>query len=228
MVSEGLFEFCAAPGCTKLQQVRELCRTHYYQAWKASRSEPCNVDGCSDTAKARGMCMKHYKRHRKLGAADAKRCPRCGLVKPSSEFSPDSSKRDGLASKCKQCGAEVAKQRYYRQLERERARHRESKHDEYRRMRAVAIEVYGGKCVQCGATDDLEFDHVNNDGHEHRKHEDNRTMLRRIYNSGKPISDYELQLLCKPCHRRKSRAVHAAAIAIGYTALRKGDFSGAA
>ncbi len=74
-------------------------------------------------------------------------------------------------------------------------------------LRAQAIAVYGGRCVECGTTEDLEFDHVNNDGQEHRLWESNQAMLSRIVRGGEPIRDFELQLLCAFHHDVKSSPV---------------------
>lgn len=41
-----------------------------------------------------------------------KHCHRCRESKPLAEFSPDASKRDGRASKCRACGREVARSYY--------------------------------------------------------------------------------------------------------------------
>lgn len=67
--------------------------------------------------------------------------------------------------------------------------------------RERAIQIYGGACVWCGSTDDLEFDHVNNDGKAHRAVEHGTNWLRRISRAGRRDDRWEIQLLCGPCHR---------------------------
>lgn len=54
-----------------------------------------------------------------------KTCHRCHVSKPLDEFSPDASRRDGHASKCRSCGREVS-QEYY-------ARHRDERSAYFRR-----------------------------------------------------------------------------------------------
>jgi hypothetical protein len=68
------------------------------------------------------------------------------------------------------------------------------------RRRAQAIEQLGGKCVVCGSTDDLEFDHI-----------DASTVDRRIRGSLWTVSEERLQaelakcqLLCHKHHREKT------------------------
>ncbi|HEY5352116.1 MAG TPA: hypothetical protein VIK57_06645 [Streptosporangiaceae bacterium] len=68
----------------------------------------------------------------------------------------------------------------------------------YRRERL--IELLGGECVRCGATDDLEFDHI-----------DPRT---KVFAVGSDMSwawsqlvkeALKTQLLCRPCHVAKGK-----------------------
>lgn len=56
---------------------------------------------------------------------DVKSCPRCGEEKPMSEFSPDASKSDGRASRCRPCDRERARAYY--------ARHRAERSEYFRR-----------------------------------------------------------------------------------------------
>lgn len=52
----------------------------------------------------------------------AKWCPRCSAYLPVDEFSPDRSKSDGYASKCRGCDAAMSAEYRRRNLDRERAR----------------------------------------------------------------------------------------------------------
>jgi 5-methylcytosine-specific restriction endonuclease McrA len=79
-----------------------------------------------------------------------------------------------------------------------------AKAEEYHRDRARAIQIYGGCCVECGSVEDLQFDHVNNDGAAHRLIEGHRDMVRRIKRLGAPLDDWELQLLCPEHHRSRT------------------------
>lgn len=64
--------------------------------------------------------------------------------------------------------------------------------------RAELIEMLGGKCVRCGATEDLAFDHID------------PSTKRFVVGSSMSRAWAELvaearkcQLLCPPCHREK-------------------------
>lgn len=69
----------------------------------------------------------------------------------------------------------------------------------YHRIRNEAVARLGGKCVQCGSVDDLEFDHI-----------DPMTKVKSFahiwsYSNDKREAELvKMQLLCKPCHIRKS------------------------
>jgi hypothetical protein len=67
-------------------------------------------------------------------------------------------------------------------------------------LREILLEKMGGKCVQCGSTKALEFDHINP-----------KTKSFNIsagYNKPKEILEKELskcQLLCNKCHIEKTK-----------------------
>jgi hypothetical protein len=73
-----------------------------------------------------------------------------------------------------------------------------SKRRLYRKRRLQCIEAYGGVCQCCGETNwaFLEFDHVDNDGAEHR----NIDMMRWMIQNNFPKS---IQLLCSNCNKAK-------------------------
>ncbi len=76
------------------------------------------------------------------------------------------------------------------------------------KLKAAAIQKYGGKCTCCGEStfDFLTFDHINNDGKSHRVllFGENRagTSFYRWLNTNK-IQD-NIQLLCANCHLAKT------------------------
>jgi len=72
--------------------------------------------------------------------------------------------------------------------------------------RVAAVAVYGGQCAACGRGEGLQFDHVHGDGEAHRRVETQVAMLRRISRTGRRLPDWQLQLLCRPCHKVKSAA----------------------
>jgi hypothetical protein len=155
-----------------------------------------------------------------------KPCSRCEMVKDLGAFTVDRSRPTGRKSWCRTCDAaacaaryernpEVVRSRYLRnrdQLNANRtARHRQkddARHAEWKwsrnernaQHRARAIEIYGGCCTWCGSTEDLQFDHVNNDGTAHRQVEPVNNWVQRVSVSGKPDPTWLIQLLCEPCH----------------------------
>lgn len=69
----------------------------------------------------------------------------------------------------------------------------------YHRIRNEYIEAKGGKCIDCGIEDGLEFDHVD---------PSTKTLnIGKLLNVSKAKRDAEIEkcvLRCKPCHQRKS------------------------
>lgn len=66
-------------------------------------------------------------------------------------------------------------------------------------MRKEAVAAFGGKCVKCGSTEKLEFDHIDRTKKEHN--------LNRVWSLSKERRELELakcQLLCQPCHQKKT------------------------
>jgi hypothetical protein len=73
--------------------------------------------------------------------------------------------------------------------------------DRRTRRRQKLITLLGGVCVRCGAADDLDFDHVEPGSQEFR-------ISGRGLDKPWPVILIEVakcQLLCKPCHRVKSK-----------------------
>lgn len=68
--------------------------------------------------------------------------------------------------------------------------------------RAKAIIQLGGKCVQCGSTENLEFDHVNRDP-DPRSRRGRGTMW--TFSEKRLQAELEkCQLLCHDCHHEKT------------------------
>jgi len=79
--------------------------------------------------------------------------------------------------------------------------HRTYQLDRYYRHRQEAIEFLGGKCVECGSTANLEFDHIDPGVKEYE--------VCDLYDR-KNLWDTELskcQLLCNDCHKSKTFGV---------------------
>ncbi|MGC4940953.1 hypothetical protein [Kribbella sp. DT2] len=142
----------------------------------------------------------------KLGM-DTKTCTKCKRTLPTVEFARDASKRCGFKSICKGCDRAKAGAYYRANRDRRRA-YWQAKRDEMSAAYFVlrAVRIYGGQCIECGSVEDLEFDHVDNNGAAHREVETLQAVLRRIVRTGQPITDYRLQLLCKRHHLAKTLA----------------------
>lgn len=69
--------------------------------------------------------------------------------------------------------------------------------------RQDAVDILGGKCVNCGAIDNLQFDHINRD------RVDSKHTIKYMIISTKWENVLEelkkCQLLCFPCHIKKSK-----------------------
>lgn len=71
------------------------------------------------------------------------------------------------------------------------------------KRRQMAIDLLGGKCVECGTTKRLEFDHINVD-----RVDDRHVITRLISDTSWATVLEELkkcQLLCNSCHWEKTR-----------------------
>ncbi len=71
--------------------------------------------------------------------------------------------------------------------------------ERYHRIRAEIIQQLGGKCAICGATDKLEVDHV--DGAKKTMRVERITYVSEVRRQ-KELKN--CQLLCDPCHTRKT------------------------
>ena len=128
-----------------------------------------------------------------------KRCSRCGELKPFSDYYVEG--RSGRrTAHCKGCEKQRGAKRYATKRTEVLSRCK----DYYYEMRQKAIEIYGGYCVVCESTQQLELDHVHNDGNIHRQIEQPRLMYIRIAKFGKKLPDYRLRLVCRTCHRKKT------------------------
>jgi 5-methylcytosine-specific restriction endonuclease McrA len=71
------------------------------------------------------------------------------------------------------------------------------------KVRQEALEHYGGRCVCCGETNPilLSFDHVNNDGAEHRRRDKYGSLPVWLKQNAWPTEGY--QVLCYNCNLSK-------------------------
>lgn len=106
---------------------------------------------------------------------------------------------------CRKCYYEKNKERikknyrknYYGNIEVERAKRREYN----KKNRIATIEMFGGKCSNCGYTDwrALQIDHVNGDGNKHRK-SISHNLTAVFWKKEKEKNPDKYQLLCANCN----------------------------
>ena len=67
--------------------------------------------------------------------------------------------------------------------------------------RAICLEYLGGKCVKCGTTHNLQFDHIKREGKKY-------TITRRITGNFDNLKEEldKCQLLCVDCHKVKTKS----------------------
>lgn len=100
------------------------------------------------------------------------------------------------------CRTPEEKREYQREYtKRNRVQLNAARADYFKKVRVEVVEKYGGKCVCCGETqfEFLCFDHINNDGSEHRKAV-KHSMALWLKKSGFPSN---FQILCFNCNNAK-------------------------
>jgi hypothetical protein len=73
----------------------------------------------------------------------------------------------------------------------------------YKEQRAKAIANLGGKCVECGATEDLEIDHIEAGSRRAAALTNSRPTLKAVNDAARGET-YGLQLLCHSHHQAKT------------------------
>jgi hypothetical protein len=129
-------------------------------------------------------------------------CRVCKVTKPVADYYLN---RGRPLATCIPCHRAKTKARYQADPAlRERVKERALA--DYYAVRAAATRIYGGCCVRCGATERLEFDHIDGGGEVHRSREGHRQIMRRAVVQGTPLTDVAIQLLCRTCHAAKSNS----------------------
>ena len=85
----------------------------------------------------------------------------------------------------------------YYKLNKEKIRKQQREYIKERR--AICLEYLGGKCVKCGATERLEFDHIKREG---KKYSIARKLSYKFDYLKEELD--KCQLLCVPCHLKKT------------------------
>ena len=85
----------------------------------------------------------------------------------------------------------------YYQLNNEKIR--EERRKQHKEKRAICLEYLGGKCVVCGTTHNLQFDHIKREG---KKYNIARKLSYKFDNLKEELD--KCQLLCVPCHLKKT------------------------
>ena len=101
-----------------------------------------------------------------------KKCPRCGVVKSSTEFGVNRTRKDGLAGYCKDCSREMYKGYKNTYFERHPDAHRNAYHKRrdqalknsknYRNSRLELLWSLKSPCVKCGEERkcSIDFHHI--------------------------------------------------------------------
>ncbi len=133
---------------------------------------------------------------------DTKPCPKCYLVKPTSDFNKNKWKSDGLQHYCRDCHRKsvVESQKTHRvSFLRRSQRYNERKRNESRRLVFEYLKAH--PCVDCGEADVtvLDFDHQR----------DKQYTISQLIISNKQSDQilHEIEkcdVRCANCHRRKT------------------------
>ena len=130
-----------------------------------------------------------------------KLCSSCRKEKSDDSFSTDRRSKDGLCYYCKDCASEKARQSYNKRKQNKDwyVKYRKGYADLYRERKQKAIELLGGKCVDCqGVFPAVAFDfhHTNPEEKDFNPSKalgmSEETMLKELS---------KCVLLCSNCHR---------------------------
>lgn len=130
-----------------------------------------------------------------------KKCIRCKILRNSSSFylCIAHNGRRYRSGVCRKCTASAAREWRYKNKERTRAWERDLRI----RLKTKVYNHYGNKCKGCGATEKLEIDHINNDGHIFRANVISGSSKQYYYWIIRNNFPNDLQLLCRSCNQKK-------------------------
>ena len=162
--------------CSRCKKVKN--RSEFYSDPSRKTLLHCYCKKCA--------CELNRQRMRKANysvSVNQKRCFRCGVTKPASDFHKNKAVCTGLRTYCKKCETELGEERW-------------------KLLRGKLLEGYGSVCVCCGETrtEFLTIDHVKNNGAEERRklRGNNGKLYRAIIERGFPKDEY--QILCWNCN----------------------------
>ena len=157
--------------------------------------------------KDKGKRREYDKRYRELNKekiADCKRKHREKNKEKISEYSrkweeENKEKRREYKRKYREENKEKHREwrsEYY-QLNKEKIS--EYRREQHKERRAQCVEYLGGKCVKCGATHNLQFDHIKREGKKYN-------IASRVDNNWDNLKEEldKCQLLCYDCHLEKT------------------------
>ena len=78
-------------------------------------------------------------------------------------------------------------------------KNKEKRAEYIKERKSYCIEYLGGKCVVCGTTHNLQFDHIKREG---KKYEISTRLSNNLNNLKEELD--KCQLLCAPCHLDKT------------------------
>jgi hypothetical protein len=85
-----------------------------------------------------------------------------------------------------------------RHLEQEKARNVTQLRERRARLRQTVHDLLGNRCATCGSTENLQIDHVNEDGREHRRRlNNNHDKMTREVIASVEAGEGRYQLLCQ-------------------------------
>lgn len=120
---------CVEADCGRAVRARGMCTVHW-KYWRLETADPCVVAECGRPSWARGYCNAHYIRVQRQGdpgsapvrmpmdphhrdKSGRKRCSRCRLWSPVTDYFNRSDRPDGLDMWCRRCHKDSSLQKLY-------------------------------------------------------------------------------------------------------------------
>lgn len=181
--------------CTKCgldKPLSEFSKAPRGKYGRKSKCKACDADYWRANPIPQALPPQEIQRRLDERRGETKKCTRCGVTKPRTEFYKASGKREGMVKpRCKACDSELARQWFAENKERSKeTRHRWSlkntygiTHEDYQRL----LDEQGGVCAVCGE------DEPNEHGRTGTKF---RLAVDHCHDTGRVRG-----LLCQKCNR---------------------------